>query len=111
MRSFYGYLVDRGAIDASPAVGVKVPRAPREPRGYAITEEQVARLIAAAERHSDMAEAIVRLLVTNGLRVSEVCAACVDQLECEPDGGLSLKVNGKGGKLASVALNERTGFR
>ena len=38
VRSFYGYLVDRGAIDASPAVGVKVPRTPREPRGHAITE-------------------------------------------------------------------------
>ena len=101
VRSFYGYLVDRGAIDASPAVGVKVPRTPREPRGHAITEDQVAKLIAAAEDHSDTAEAIVRLLVTNGLRVSEVCAALVEQLEREPDGGLSLQVEGKGGKLAS----------
>ena len=44
VRSFYGYVVDRGTIDASPAVGVKVPRTPREPRepreprGQAITE-------------------------------------------------------------------------
>ena len=62
VRSFYSYLVDRSAIDASPAVGVKVPRTPREPRGHAITEAQVARLIAAAQEHSDTAEAIVRLL-------------------------------------------------
>jgi site-specific recombinase XerC len=41
VRSFYGYVVDRGTIDASPAVGVKVPR---EPRGQAITEDQVVRL-------------------------------------------------------------------
>jgi integrase/recombinase XerD len=108
VRSFYGYLVDRAAIDASPAVGVKVPRTPREPRGHAITEDQVAMLIAVAQEHSNTAEAIVRLLATNGLRVSEVCAARVEQLEREPGGGLSLKVNGKGGKLASVALNERT---
>jgi integrase/recombinase XerD len=46
--------------------------------------------------------------VTNGLRVSEVCAALVELLEREPDGGLSLQVNGKGGKLARVALNEGT---
>jgi site-specific recombinase XerC len=45
VRSFYGYVVDRGTIDASPAVGVKVPRTPREPRGHAITENQVAKLI------------------------------------------------------------------
>jgi hypothetical protein len=44
VRSLDGYLVDRGAIDASPAVGVKVPRTPREPRWHAITQEhQVAR--------------------------------------------------------------------
>jgi site-specific recombinase XerD len=108
VRSFYGYLVDRNAIDASPAVGVKVPRTPREPRGHAITEVQVAKLIAAAQEHSDAAEAIVRLLVTNGLRVSEVCAARIERLEREPHGGLSLHIEGKGGKLASVALNERT---
>jgi site-specific recombinase XerD len=41
VRSFYGYVVDRGTIDASPAVGVKVPRTPR---GQAITEDQVVRL-------------------------------------------------------------------
>lgn len=86
VRSFYGYVVDRGTIDASPAVGVKVPRTPREPRGHAITENQVAKLIAAAQDHSDTSEAIVRLLVTNGLRVSEVCAALVELLEREPDG-------------------------
>jgi integrase/recombinase XerD len=108
VRSLYGYLVDRDAIDASPAVGVKVPRTPREPRGHAITEDQVAKLIAAAEQHGDAAEAIVRLLVTNGLRVSEVCSARVERLEREPHGGLSLHIEGKGGKLASVALNERT---
>ena len=50
-----------------------------------------------------MAEAIVRLLVANGL-----CAARVELLEPEPDGGLSLQVNGNGGKLARVAVNERT---
>jgi site-specific recombinase XerC len=33
VRSFYGYVVDRGTIDPSPAVGVKVPRTPREPPG------------------------------------------------------------------------------
>jgi hypothetical protein len=44
----------------------------REPRGHAITKNQVAKLIAAAKDHSDTSEAIVRLLVTNGLRVSEV---------------------------------------
>ena len=45
--------------------------------------------------------------MTNGLRVSEVCAALVELLEREPDGGLSLQVNGKGGKLSHAALNER----
>ena len=46
--------------------------------------------------------------MTNGLPVSEVSAARVELLEPERDGGLSLQVNGNGGKLARVAVNERT---
>ena len=51
---------------------------------------------------------MVCLLVLNGLRVSEVCAADIDHLRREPGGGHSLVVRGKGGKEVEVALNERT---
>lgn len=108
VRAFYNYLSERRVIPGSPAAGVKGPPVRREPRGRAITEEQVRRLLATAAERGPEVEAIVCLLVLNGLRVSEVCDADVGHLRREPGGGHSLVVRGKGGKEVEVALNERT---
>lgn len=108
VRSFYAYLVDRKEIDGSPAVGVKTPRVSRDPQGKALTVEQMRRLLASARDHGPNAEAIVALLCLNGLRVSEVCAAMVQDLRREPGGGRSILVHGKGSKEVWVALNKTT---
>jgi integrase/recombinase XerD len=108
VRSFYTYLSERRVIPGSPAAGVKGPRVRREPRGRAITDDQVRRLLATAAERGHEAEAMVCLLALNGLRVSEVCAADIEHLRPEPGGGHSLVVRGKGGKEVEVALNERT---
>ena len=108
VREFYSYLSERRVIPGSPAAGVKGPRVRREPRGRAITDDQVRRLLETAQARGHEVEAIVCLLVLNGLRVSEVCEADVEHLRREPGGGYSLVVRGKGGKEVEVALNERT---
>ena len=108
VRAFYNYLSERRVIPGSPAAGVKGPRLRREPRGRAITDEQVRRLLATATERGPETEAMVCLLVLNGLRVSEVCSADIEHLRREPGGGHSLVVRGKGGKEVEVALNERT---
>jgi site-specific recombinase XerD len=108
VRAFYNYLNERRVIPGSPAAGVKGPRLRREPRGRAITDEQVGRLLATAAERGHEDAAIVCLLVLNGLRVSEICGANVEDLRREPGGGHSLVVRGKGGKEVEVALNERT---
>jgi site-specific recombinase XerD len=108
VRAFYSYLSERRVLPGSPAAGVKGPRLRREPRGRAITDEQVRRLLETATERGHETEAMVCLLVLNGLRVSEVCAADIDHLRREPGGGHSLVVRGKGGKEVEVALNGRT---
>jgi integrase/recombinase XerD len=108
VRAFYTYLTERRVIQGSPAAGVKGPRLRREPRGRAITDAQVRRLLETATARGHETEAMVCLLVLNGLRVSEVCAADIEHLRREPGGGHSLVVRGKGGKEVEVALNERT---
>jgi len=108
VRAFYSYLSERRAIPGSPAAGVKGPRVRREPRGRAIADEQVRALLAAATERGPETEAMVRLLVLNGLRVSELCGADIEDLRREPGGGHSLVVRGKGGKEIEVALNEGT---
>ena len=108
VRAFYAYLVDRQLLPGSPAAGVKGPRVRREPRGRAITQDHIRALLAAAAAQDPQTEAIVCLLLLNGLRVSEVCRADIEDLRREPGGGHSLVVRGKGGKEVEVALNERT---
>jgi site-specific recombinase XerD len=108
VRALYTYLSERRVLTGSPAAGVKGPQVRREPRGRAIGDEHVRVLLGAAVQHSDQAQAIVRLLLLNGLRVSEVSKANVEDLQREPGGGYSLLVRGKGGKHASVALNAST---
>ncbi len=108
VRAFYNYLSERRVIPGSPAAGVKGPRLRREPRGRAITDEQVRRLLEVAAQDGHEVDAMVCLLVLNGLRVSEICGADVEDLRREPGGGHSLVVRGKGGKEVEVALNDRT---
>jgi site-specific recombinase XerD len=108
VRSFYAYLADQRVLGASPAVGVRTPRVAKEPRGKGLTADQLARLLAEAAEDGPDAEAVVCLLALNGLRVSEVCAAQIDDLRREPGGGRSLRVRGKGGKEVWVPLNDRT---
>jgi integrase/recombinase XerD len=108
VRSFYAYLADQRVLGASPAVGVRTPRVAKEPRGKGLTSEQLRRLLETATEDGPDAEAVICLLALNGLRVSEVCAAQVDDLRREPGGGRSLRVRGKGGKEVWVPLSDRT---
>lgn len=108
VRALYTYLTDRRVLAGSPAAGVKGPQVRREPRGRAIADEHVRVLLAAAADHSPQALAIVRLLLLNGLRVTEACTANIEDLQREPAGGHSLLVRGKGGKEVTVALNAST---
>jgi len=108
VRALYTYLTERRILAGSPAAGVKGPQVTREPRGRAIGDNHVRLLLAAAVGHSAQAEAIVCLLLLNGLRVTEVCNVNVEHLQREPGGGHSVTIRGKGGKDARVALNDRT---
>ena len=107
VRAFYGYLTDRRLLGASPAAGVKGPRVAREPRGHGLTEVQAQALLDAGAQAGPQEDALVSLLLLSGLRVHEVCRARVEDLIPEPGGGLSLRVVGKGAKIADVALNAR----
>jgi site-specific recombinase XerD len=53
VRAFYNYLSERRVIPGSPAAGVKGPRLRREPRGRAITDEQVRRSVGCGPARSN----------------------------------------------------------
>jgi integrase/recombinase XerD len=65
------------------------------------------RVLEAAERDGARSVALVCLLGLNGLRVSEALAADVADLGHER-GHRTLRITGKGGKVATVPLAPRT---
>jgi site-specific recombinase XerC len=100
LRAWFAWLVDRGALAASPAdelrppkVGVRLPRVARE-------DELAALLDGAVLSARD--QAVVEVLYGAGLRVGEAAALDVDDLDLV-DGVVSVR-RGKGGRERRVPM-------
>ncbi|MGE5225360.1 MAG: site-specific tyrosine recombinase XerD [Planctomycetaceae bacterium] len=102
VRSFHRFLLREGIVEADPAAGVvrpKLPRALPHPLGV----EEVERLLGSPDQTAAglRDRAILELLYGAGLRVSELTALDVDDVDLE-DG--FVRVLGKGGKEREVPL-------
>jgi site-specific recombinase XerD len=97
IRSFYKWMRAAGHLQTDPFFGVTGPRAGRRLPGI-LTSEDIARMIAAADgrRAQDLRDrALMELLYAAGLRVSEVAALDVSELDVRDR---SVRVEGKGKK-------------
>lgn len=78
VRSFYTFLAMENLVSGNPAVGIKPPRVERKELEY-LTVEEVDRLLTTPEEsvlgHRD--KALMELLYATGIRVNEVIAANV----------------------------------
>jgi integrase/recombinase XerD len=103
VRSFHRFLVREGVTDHDPAAAVGRPRLPRSlPRPLPV--EDVRRLLDAPDPAAPAGlrdRAILELLYGSGLRISELTALDVDDVD--PDAG-SVRVLGKGGKEREVPV-------
>src|SRR5258706_4906097 len=115
-RSFYRWLATRGQIEVNPVAGVRAPkRAQRLPKALAV--EQAVQLAAHEAGTAPLAradKAMVELLYSSGLRVSELAA--LDHMHFPAGGGRAasagwidltaaeVTVTGKGGKRRSVPI-------
>ena len=103
VRGFHKFLVREGVARADPAEPVGSPRVPRSlPR--ALPLEDVERLLAAVPADGAIAlrdQAILELLYAAGLRISELTALDVDDLDLEER---SVRCIGKGTKERIVPL-------
>lgn len=105
VRVFYGYCVDEGWLDVSPAARVKGPSIERKsPRG-ALTRTQLADLVDGARELGHHQAALVMLLGFNGLRIGETCAANVEDLIHVGFSPVLLLPKRKGGKEGAAALS------
>jgi integrase/recombinase XerD len=105
LSGFYAYAVDEGVLARNPASHVKRPDVGEESPRLGLDREEARALLDAATNPRD--EALVCLLLLNGLRVSEAISARVEDLGDER-GHRVLRVRGKGGRVDRVPLAPRT---
>jgi len=111
LRSFFGFLEERGIIRASPARKVVPPARSYHPPRF-LTEREYKGLLEAV-RHEPRDAAIIELLLQTGLRLSEVARLCVTDVDLptriskEPGNVGTVRVLGKGRRERTVTLNWR----
>ena len=102
VRSFFAFLVRRRELGANPASGVRAPKSGR-PLPKTLDTDQTAQLFTnATESDRDLRDcAMVELIYGSGLRLAELVAANVGDLDLR--GGF-VTVAGKGGKTRIVPV-------
>jgi integrase/recombinase XerD len=106
LRSFYRYLEDEEIITVSPARKIRLPRVSTDSQTRGMTRTELARFLAASERNPTY-HAMCCLLALNGLRISEVCSANIEDLGIER-GHRTLTITRKGGKRQTIPLSPKT---
>jgi site-specific recombinase XerD len=102
IRAFSNFCLAEGLISETPMRNVKAPRVPND-QIQPLAPEQVQALVDAARRSRapERAVALVLILVDTGMRVSEVCALAVGDVD---RGTGELVVFGKGNKKRRVYM-------
>jgi site-specific recombinase XerD len=105
LRKFFGWAKATGRIADEPTVAVKgIESSPRSPK--ALEPRELGKLVQAVERHgSKRDQAILFTLRHTGLRVSELCALRLGDVELGDRKGSAAVRSGKDGKYRIVPLN------
>jgi len=104
LRSFYKYLVREQIISTNPAKNVATPKA-EKPLPTALTVDEAFRLMESpADKEQLRDRAILELLYSSGLRVSELVGLDENQLDQELE---IVKVMGKGRKERIVPVGKK----
>jgi len=102
LSSFYRYLTTHGAVAANPMIGVVRPKIKEKELLY-LKHNQVMKLIESITDEKD--RLIVRLIYATGVRVSELCAINIEDIDVEDH---TIRVKGKGGKIRTVFVDGDT---
>ena len=102
LSSFYRYLYAQGAVAVNPMLGVERPRIKNQELKY-LKHSQVIRLLNAIPEGRD--RLIIRLIYATGVRVSELSAINVEDIDFEEQ---TIRVKGKGDKVRTVFIDEGT---
>ena len=103
VRTFLGFLVAQGEIDANPAVGIPAPRRTmRLPEFLPVDEmEDFLRRLPGGNPREKRDAAILEFLYSSGLRVGELCSLRMRDVSVESS---TVRVTGKGRKVRVVPV-------
>jgi integrase/recombinase XerD len=107
VSSWYSWLVGEGIVAASPLAHVRRPKVSDDSTTLGPDRDEARALLNAATALGPKCEAVISLLLLNGLRVGEVVRADVEDLSTER-GHRVLRITRKGGRAAVVPLAPRT---
>jgi integrase/recombinase XerD len=102
LHVFFTYLVKEGVLPHSPASTVKKPRRERKPK-HMLRPDEFRRIVAAA-RGNPRDYALLQLLLQTGIRVSELIAIRLSELDLEHK---TLTIQGKGSKECIIPLEKK----
>ncbi len=102
LHMFFTFLVQEGVIPYSPTAKVKRPRRERKPK-QVLRPDEFQRMIGAA-RGSPRDYALLQLLLQTSIRVSELIAIRLSELDLEHK---TLTIHGKGSKERIIPLEKK----
>ena len=107
LHRFCSWLVVEGELADNPMAGMVAPAVPDKPVPVLADDELAALLKACAGRdfNSRRDEALIRVLLDTGVRVSEACGLAVADVDLDREMAL---VTGKGNKVRPVYFGART---
>jgi site-specific recombinase XerD len=107
LSSLHAYAIDEGLIDANPIANVRRPPRSDVSTTNGLDRDEARRLLAAADSMGERTGLLVRLLLHNGLRITEALQLRVEDVS-EQRGHVVVLVTGKGSRKAVVPLNDPT---
>jgi site-specific recombinase XerC len=108
LRRFVNWLLAEGIIHTDPLAGIVIDR-PEPPPVPILTDDELSALLGACKgtRFVDRRdEAVIRLLIDCGLRVSEITGIDLEHLDLDSE---SVTVTGKGSRVRPAYFGARTG--
>ncbi|MBF0106565.1 MAG: tyrosine recombinase XerC [Deltaproteobacteria bacterium] len=106
LRSFFKYFVKKGAIEQNPAKVIKSPKVPKKLPKFLNVDEINAMLAVELDqnKYAKRDKAILELLYSSGLRVSELVNLDLDQLDVHEN---LIRVTGKGSKERIIPVGSK----
>lgn len=103
IREYFRYLVESNVLTTSPAAGIATPKKERTTRGFLRPEEYTKLLSLAGGHPRDYA--LLQVFLQTGLRVSELCALRLDDLDLA--GAVLHVASGKGQAARDIPLEKK----